>query len=350
MKNINQIFIPFYPLLLSVIGLSSCIESVDLPIRIEKPKLVVEGVLSDEKAPCTIRLTNTSTFAYANQTFQSQAVNGALVQIIDSTDNKIYTLPQVYEEAGVYRTRELDFAGKIGHVYVLSVKTPEGEEYLSKAEKLQKVPPIDNLYVEYTETAKFEQPYGHLIYIDLKDPKNVENFYRWEVYFWTRRRSTGVVDFFSGQITKDFCWQYFRKTAFDVESDRDIDGNQIQKKNIWYAPIYNRGSHLIEVSQYAISREAYVYYQRLNDQYNRTGTIFDPIPSTIEGNVYDKKDPTKLTLGYFSVAGVIRKRLVVPLTDEVYLSKISAITLPFRGEGDCVSFFPFSIAFRPSDW
>jgi hypothetical protein len=46
----------------------------------------------------------------------------------------------------------------------------------------------------------------------------------------------------------------------------------------------------------------------VNDIINIDGSLFDPPPGTVKGNLYNAGDPNELILGYFSVSGVSYKR------------------------------------------
>ena len=52
------------------------------------------------------------------------------------------------------------------------------------------------------------------------------------------------------------------------------------------------------------------FLKKYQEQQSRTGSLFDPVPAPLEGNVYNEANPSQLALGYFSAAGVYRKRYV----------------------------------------
>src|ERR1700710_2450534 len=107
MKNIKEVILTF---LLSML-LVACVHEVTLPIRSENPILVVDGKITNEAPPYTIRLTLTGNFKYSNQVYSDNIEQGAIVQIIDSTTNQSYHLSPVLEDAGLYRTDDMNFVG-----------------------------------------------------------------------------------------------------------------------------------------------------------------------------------------------------------------------------------------------
>lgn len=58
------------------------------------------------------------------------------------------------------------------------------------------------------------------------------------------------------------------------------------------------------VRQYSLTQAAYQYWTLFEQQCTRSGTIFDPQPASIEGNVRAVDDTTKLALGFFGASGV----------------------------------------------
>ena len=56
---------------------------------------------------------------------------------------------------------------------------------------------------------------------------------------------------------------------------------------------------------------AYDFLKNLNDQINLTGSIFDPPPTFIRGNIQNDEDPDDIILGYFIVAGTSKIEIAV---------------------------------------
>ena len=77
----------------------------------------------------------------------------------------------------------------------------------------------------------------------------------------------------------------------------------------------------VEVSQLNYTREAYQFWKRYQDQLNRTGSILDPLPAAIEGNIYNVANPNELALGYFSAAANFKKRLTIDVVEPLELPR-----------------------------
>ena len=85
----------------------------------------------------------------------------------------------------------------------------------------------------------------------------------------------------------------------------------------------------MDITQLDISQEVYDYLEILNRQITGQGTIFDPTPATIEGNITNVDNPNESALGMFYAAGVS--------TTELRLSRqgISAQFTPRYFPNDC---------------
>jgi hypothetical protein len=101
--------------------------------------------------------------------------------------------------------------------------------------------------------------------------------------------------------------------GINLFSDQLSDGQTIKKRPIVVCPIFASGNMYIEISQLSLSRECYQFWKRYEEQLSRTGSILDPLPSPIEGNIYNIDRPSELALGYFSATGLFRQRTIIPI-------------------------------------
>ena len=76
------------------------------------------------------------------------------------------------------------------------------------------------------------------------------------------------------------------------------------------------------------------FLAKVDEQTSRTGSIFDPLPASLEGNIYNINQPNELALGYFGASAVSYKRIViVPMYLKEHL--LQGIAGIFIEEGDC---------------
>ena len=132
------------------------------------------------------------------------------------------------------------------------------------------------------------------------------------------------------------CEQLLRNDQVNILSDKYRDGHTIQQP-VFYSPVYWHGKHFIEIKQQSLTQSDYLYWQRYLDQTNRTGSILDPLPSSITGNIYNQSDSSDLGLGLFSASEIITKKVtILPFFLQDYLLIGVAATYILPGDCDCV--------------
>ncbi|GAA4403532.1 hypothetical protein GCM10023187_19690 [Nibrella viscosa] len=315
--------------------LLSCVDEVQLPIRQAEPQLVVEGTITNESPPYMVRLTYTGAFENISLRPKETPISNAVVTIRDDAGQST-GLIGITGQPGYYQTTDPSFVGQVGRTYTLSVTLPNGKRYMSRPEKMLPVPAIDTVYSEFISTDNVQTPYRYRVYIDTKDPADQPNFYRWEGLFYSLRPSTGSpCTPFSRDICNDRCWVPVTIRTVNISSDQLVNGNTVQKRLIMESLVFATGPQLFEVRQYSLTREAYQFWKRFGEQQTRVGTIFDPLPAPITGNVVNTTDPDDLALGYFGASAVVVARSRIE-GEETYRPQVrgflSTIIIP---QGDC---------------
>jgi hypothetical protein len=335
---------PFLLLLLAALP-GACIDEVQLPIRNDNRQLVVEGLISDEKPPYTVRLTYTGTFRTGRVAPASLAVTGARVSITDNTGGGVLLKP-VLQEPGMYQTADSTYTGQAGRSYTLTVVTPEGKTYRSQAELLQPVPPIEKLSAAFQEVADNSRPSGYRVLADTRDPAATENYYRWTAYGISRRVSVGKPRGTLGLCCYN-CWVPTYTNSVNIFADDQVNGNPIKGLEVFFVPYYAQGRLYVEVSQYSLSRAAYQFWKRYQEQQTRVGSILDPLPAPIAGNVANADNPADRALGYFGASAVTRRRLLIPADT---LRLFPDYYPEFIKPGDCRLAYPNASFDPPAGW
>ncbi|WP_128546237.1 DUF4249 domain-containing protein [Larkinella soli] len=314
---------------------AACINEVNLPIRSETPILVVDGVITNEAPPYTIRLSRSGTFSFNQETPEDEVVQNAVVTI---SDDRGRSTPTIGSESrpGYYLTTDSTFRGQVGRSYTLSITLPDGKRYVSRPETMRPVPPVDSLYAQLVQSNTGANAYQYFVYLDTKDPASERNYYRWAAYSYTSRRSTGVLCCLScTAICFDRCWTQLFSRAVNIADDEATNGNTIADRLIIQSPVFTPGPTLVEVQQYSLTQEAYGFWKAFQEQSTRVGSIFDPLPGPIIGNVVNAADPNDRALGYFGASAIARKRLRIT-GEETYRNApfgyFSSLPVPF---GDC---------------
>ena len=169
MQYSNQRIKSFF-LILLLLSLTACVDEVRLPIRQVQPRLVVDGLITDEAPPYPIKLTLSGAYASGGGFPEELIINGAVVTITDNADQTV-TLEQDPLQPSYYWVRDLSFRGKPGHRYTLTVVLPDGTVYASAPELLAPVAPLERVDATFRQgMGSFGQPDLYTILIDTKDP------------------------------------------------------------------------------------------------------------------------------------------------------------------------------------
>ncbi|QMW04360.1 DUF4249 domain-containing protein [Spirosoma foliorum] len=304
-------------------SLWSCIDPVDLPIRQTEHRLVVDGLITDEAPPYIIKLTYSGNLNRSLLIPDELAINGAMATIEDNLGNRAPLVQDPLNPA-YYLMRDARLQGVRGRAYTLRVKLPDGSQYVSRPEVLAPVPPIEQLYATYHESDPNTLLFNtFLVQIDTKDPPTSGNFYRWQAmsYMPIWGGANDPLGYYNPAL-KSGEGEYapFYGALTNVLSDQLINGNRIKGQLVLTAPLVALGTQYMEVRQYSLSKTAYQYWVLYQEQLARTGTIFDPQPASIEGNVRAVADTNKLALGYFGASAVSRQRIIMN-TDNINYGK-----------------------------
>ncbi|WP_240543783.1 DUF4249 domain-containing protein [Spirosoma foliorum] len=304
-----------YAVLLLMALVVSCITEFQ-PDRVSiATSLIVEGQITDQAGPYTVKLTRTADYSYASLNLLE---TGAVVTISDNLGNKETLTEQ--SPGGTYTTAANGIRGVAGRSYKLTIQTKAGKQYESEAEVLQAAPPITKLYYEYSIESggvNFAQNQGWNVYIDTKDPEAPGNYYKWN---WTHYEFTAVCStkeitgqsYLSGLGCCSNCWNITRcYTCINLSSDVNINGQAISRQSIMRVPYKSTSKYYLEVQQQAISKGAYEFWKSVKGLVSNTGGLFDAAPSTVQGNLHCINDPATLVYGYFGATGIAEQYINV---------------------------------------
>jgi hypothetical protein len=232
---------------------------------------------------------------------------GAIV-VIESDANTSYPLTEV--RTGTYAAPPLNLDAS--RKYRLRVKTTDSKEYVSDFVPVKNAPPIDS--VGFVAQASVMQ-----VYVNSHDASNATRYYRWDYseawQFHTQYKSaytkTGVRAV-SDQIYQ--CFANDTSTSITIASTTKL-GNDI----LYQAPITTidptsekiEMKYTILVKQYALTADAYAFWENLQKNTEKLGSIFDVLPSDAPTNFRCVTDPGELVVGYLSAGNVSYKRIFI---------------------------------------
>lgn len=309
MKFTNNILGLFYLLLL----FSNCVEEFNPEAQDYENLLVVDAFLSDSDEPFTVTLSR----SFPIDTSQFIPESGATVRL-SSESGEVYNLLET-ESPGNYQ-----FAGhiatQVGQSYKLSILARSGNQYESSSVIMRKTPEIDSITYRFEEqqTAGLK---GMQVYANTHDPDNNSWYYRWE---WDETWDF-IMPYDSYLIWEDDmikqrfdrlyrCWKYGSSTSIDISSSKNLIEDRISDFPLHYVSTETDrlgSKYSLLVRQYALSEESYNYWKELKGATESLGTLFDPQPSIVYGNIQNINDPNEIVLGYFDASTVSEERIFI---------------------------------------
>jgi hypothetical protein len=316
---------------------SSCLDEIKLAQPESVERIVVEGGLTDSPLDNFLRLSLTDGVGAPKRILPT---SGVFVEIRSAKGAK-YTMRPDPLGTGLFTAENGKLEGKAGEAYALYIKLPDGREYQSTFQTMPAKVPIKEL--KYT-SQELPSP-GYAITVDLTDPKETENYYRWVSEGFHIRQSTGVKVGFGENYCCKTCWVKIKDDQINMLSDLNFNGNIIKNRPVFFSPYYTIGMHKINIKQYNISKTAFQYYSKLRAQIGRSGGIFDPLPATVRGNVINTQDFNDTALGFFEVSSISEKQL--DILDENLQKFNQFYSSPtYVPTGDCMLRFPYSLYFE----
>jgi hypothetical protein len=269
--------------------------------------LVVEGVINGNPGAVTTislsRLRKLSDTSYNIPEFNASVV-------IEQEAGSMFTLQQ--RDSGFYSSDNLVLDAS--KRYRLLINTADGNTYASDFTAMLQTPDIDSV--------TWEQHNDLMLYVNTHDPLNETHYYRWDyVETWEYH------SFYNSEIeyendtvvylhttSNHVCWKSANSTEISLDNTVALSSDVISHTKIGTIPRNSqKGSERYSalVKQYALSQEAYHYWQILQKVSQQLGTLFDVQPSQLQGNIHSLSDPSEPVIGYISASTIPEKRIFV---------------------------------------
>lgn len=87
--------------------------------------------------------------------------------------------------------------------------------------------------------------------------------------------------------------------------------------------------HKLKVYQHSLTEEAYNFFRIMEQQKETTGTVLDPPPAEVKGNMFNVDDENEQVIGFFDASAVSVKEVTI-LRENIDYADIS-----FQWPDDC---------------
>ncbi|RZL09134.1 MAG: DUF4249 domain-containing protein [Hymenobacter sp.] len=291
-----------------LLGLAGCVEPY-APDVISAPTsyLVVDGFINGNGST-RIKLSRT---ANLSTTTLPPVEKGAQLFVVDDSGLRY---PLTEKSSGSYQSDSLQL--NAARKYQLRIITAGNTTYESNLVPLKVTPPIDKLDWKLD---------GDQVRVSLstQDPTQQSRYYRWGVIetweFTSAFKSYLEYDtrqkFIIARITPIYtCWRTERSSTIKQGSSAQLSQDALTDVSI--LSLNNRAERLkvrysALVSQYAETAEEFAYLELLRKNTEATGTVNDPLPTQLTGNVHRTDVASEPVLGFVGAHTVQYKRLFI---------------------------------------
>ncbi len=271
--------------------------------------LVVEGFINSSDST-TIKLSRTAQLA---DTAKSKPELGAVILIEDNLNNH-YQLTEVGN--GIYKTPAVNL--NASQTCRLHIITTDKKEYASDMVEIDKTPPIDTITHSVINN-------GIQMAVSTHDATNKVKYFRWDFNETWEYGSfyTAHYKYVNGAVTylspadpdyDNLCWIYDNSSQILVGSAENLSQSVINNQTITYVDESTGKLALgysILIKQYALTKDAFEYWQKLKKNTEQLGSIFDAQPSDLKGNLHNLADANEPVMGYISASSQTSKRFII---------------------------------------
>jgi hypothetical protein len=288
--------------------LAGCREQYELPLKeSDVSLLVVEGTLNAGQGPTNILLTRT---VKVNEDLAFKPVLNAKLIVEDKNNGSV-----ALNEAGNGNYTHVQLSLIIGQEYRLRIRTNENKEYLSDYVVVRQTPAIDSVSWK-------KENNGLTIYANTHDASNNTRYYKWDyeetweikTYFTAEYKWVGGSSIVPSPNFNHRCWKYAKSNAITIGSTAQLQSDVVSDAPLLLIP---SGSDKLSVrysillKQQTLTKEAYEYLKLMKKNTETMGSIFDPQPSELRGNIKCITKPDEGVIGYLTASGFSEKRIFV---------------------------------------
>jgi len=301
-----------------LVFLFGCLEPIEVITINKGGELIISGQISTLEDQSVVTIGTT-----AETERLPFPVSDAIVVVYENNDS-LGTFIEHQTTKGKYVLK--GHAGKPGSEYYIKVTLPDNETYLSAAEKM---PDDAGSVTSYYELARedFVDGEGTLsqknlikIYANGVLPSADNQFFRWtvdEVYIIVASTAfgspfTSLPCFVSQPVDPQTFELLNRQNISAVEVPNKFVAQRIVDQTFLY-------KHYFVTYQSALTAEAYDYWRKVDVLITGNGSLFDPPPAKIFGNIRGSEEQEGETpYGYFQVVNQTVHRIYTNRSDFPY--------------------------------
>lgn len=355
-----------------------CVSPIEFQVPDPGMLLIVEGLISDQPGPYTVKLSRG--ISLAADTLVNQPESNAEVWLFDDLGNSERMLEN---ESGTYSTSGA-IRGVVGRQYHLTIKTSDGHDFESEPSLLRPVGIISDIRYEFSERTRLTN-YGEVasnvfvITIDSDEGEQDNPLIRWRFkgtfkvntyphLNWTETPpyspykdpypcsgyvveegpiGSGGILVQNGPCDCCECWADQLETKPQLsDAQIAVDGHftnvqvgEVQINNNTFAEKF-----LVVVEQMSLNQVAFDFFKLMRQQKENATDLFQPSSGTLTGNIR-AYNPNDQVVGLFYATAISAKHIYIPVKAVPY-----SLTPPTYFTVPCYSIYANSYNQKPALW
>jgi hypothetical protein len=327
MKHIKLLF------LVLIAGSIGCKDRFDFELKdTDVSLLVVEGFLNAGQDSTIITLSRT---VKVNSITAFKPELNASVTVEAKTGGSL-ALTQINTGKYFYNRLPLVQGGE----YRLRICTSDNREYLSDYVPVKPCPPIDSISWKRTNE-------GLELFANTHDNTNNSRYYTWHYDETWEIRSFYLAEYewISGSTIvptlnpKYQCWKYAKSTNIILGTSAHLQADVIKEAPIHFIPALAERigvRYSILLKQQTLTKEAYEYLKLMKQNTESIGSIFDPQPSELKGNIKCLTNPSEGVIGYLTAGETTQKRIFIQPHEVNWFFPQSCPDIPVKNHPDSI--------------
>jgi hypothetical protein len=294
--------------LILLFDFARCKDKFDMPLKdTDKSLLVVEGTLRVGQDTTVITVSKT---VNVNEKTDFKPVLKARLTVEDKSGRSIQL-----NESGKGRYSYFNLGLVPGNEYRLRIRTTDNREYLSEYVVARVTPVIDSISWKKENEDVF-------IYTNTHDNTGNTRYYKWDFdetweinsFYVANYQYLGGSTVVSSPSFHYRCWKYGKSTTINVGSSAHLSSDLISEFPLL---LIAKGSeklsvrYSILVRQESLTKKAYEYFLLMKKNTESLGSIFDPLPSDLKGNIQCISNPEEGVIGFLTASSLVQKRIFI---------------------------------------
>ncbi len=299
-------------LLVLLVTTVTCVDPFNVNVTGDQPNLIIEGQIHNGPGPYQVRMFRSIDI------INPDPETNAVVTVSDDLGNEVSFNETI---AGTYQS-DPSFQAQVGRSYTLNILTSGGDQYQSTPQTILAPVSADDVYLQAAERLEITQLgneitiNGFEVLVDTKSSSQGPSYFRWDY--------RGVYQF----ITPDPCTGCTERCYARDQPSEFIKLFSTTETNVpvraismgFFTPtIEFESQYTMFIRQFRLNQDAFDFWEAVESQRTNTGTIFDPPPGIIVGNVVNLSDQGAPPLGLFETVGLSEIEFVITRTELVSL-------------------------------